>query len=71
MEFGTFALLKKSKEEEIISYDGCWHTEWNCRISDPREIIDECAILRTLLITGVRRITHFDRDEVVMSPSSE
>ena len=25
------------EEEVIISYDG-WHVEWNCRISNPREI---------------------------------
>ena len=64
MEFGAFALLKRSKEEEIISYDS-WHTEWNCCISDPREIRDQYAILPTHS-TGIRTITHFDCDEVVM-----
>ena len=56
MEFGAFALLKKSKEEEIVSYDG-WHTEWNCRISDPHEIRDQCAILRTPLNWGSQNYT--------------
>ena len=61
---GAFALLKKSKEEEIASYDGCWHTEWNCCISDPHEISVQFCEPHS---TGVRRITHFDRDEVVMT----
>ena len=56
MEFGAFALLKKSKEEEIVSYDG-WHTEWNCRISEPHEIRDQCAILQTPLNWGSQNYT--------------
>ena len=36
---------KVEEEEVIISCDG-WHVEWNCHISDPHEITDQCVILR-------------------------
>ena len=44
------------EEKVIISYDS-WHVEWNCRISDPREIRDQCVILRTPLNWGSQNYT--------------
>ena len=39
-----------------LAYDS-WHVEWNCRISDPREIWDQCVILRTPLNWGSQNYT--------------
>ena len=49
--------VEEVKEEEvIISCDG-WHEEWNCHISDPHEIRDQCVILRTPLNWGSQNYT--------------
>ena len=43
--FWCICTVEEVEEEEVIVlYDG-WHAEWNCRISNPHEIRDQCAIL--------------------------
>ena len=44
--------VEEVKEEEVIISFDSWHVEWNCRISDPREIRDQCVILQTPLNWG-------------------
>ena len=48
--------VEEVEEEVIISYDSC-HVEWNCNVSDQREIRDQCVILRTPLNWGLKNYT--------------
>ena len=55
-EDGVWCICTVEEDKVIILFDG-WHTEWNRRISDPREIRDRSLPVQTPVEWGSQNYT--------------